>query len=197
VKLHLPFTRKIIAADQSLAEELLELARKKNTSLYSLTNRTIETYLNLSKANVGEPEDAALELILLNTMKNLGFRLAPPKGSPEELEQLGKVLWQLASVRLRSVSPERIMERLAVLLVGDNRVFPEWEGERKKIVINTSSSSDEEEVVYRLFTGIARAASGEGGKWEVQRLEGILILVAPPQRQEKTEPTGFFIQHTH
>lgn len=194
----MPFSRKIIAADQELAEELLELARKKNVSLYNLTNRAIEMYLQLHRARVREPDDAVLDVIIMDTLKGLGFRLSPPRLSPEEAEKLGRVLWELVTARVRSSEPEKLLERLASLFVGDSNIFAEWGDEdEKKIIVNAAVGSEEGgETFFNMLKGFASAAYGNDGSWSIQRKEGGIIVISFHKseremwREEFTQRTG-------
>ncbi|MGB9785589.1 MAG: hypothetical protein ACPLSO_07375 [Fervidicoccaceae archaeon] len=182
----MPFTRKIIAADQELAEELLELAKKKNMSLYNLTNKAIESYLILHRARVKEPDEIVLELIIFDTLKSMGFHLSPPKVSPEEAEQIGKVLWELITARSKVSEPDKVLERIATLFAGDTNVFSEFgNGEEMRIIVNLSLVNKEgTEFLYRMFRGIAIAAFGENDRWSIERRDGIIVITYSKMRTE-------------
>lgn len=192
----LPFTRKIIAADQELAEELLELAKKKNISLYNLTNKAIETYLLMHRARIMEPDEVVLELIILDTLKTMGFSISPPKVSPEEAEQIGKVLWELVTARSKTKDPGKILERIASLFAGDLNVFPEHgdSGERRIIINFSLRGKENTEFLYRMFQGVASAAFGNNNNWSVEKHEGIIIITyTEKEREEEKED---FIRRT-
>ncbi|MEM0115479.1 MAG: hypothetical protein QXT69_06515 [Fervidicoccaceae archaeon] len=174
----MPFSRKIIAADQNIAEELLELAKKRNMSMYNLTNKALETYLLLYKAKINEPENIALDLILFDTLKTMGFRLQPPRIPLEDVEQLGKVIYEVARARFKQNDPAVLIERLATLFVGETNIFPEWGNEKeKRLIINLSIDHKESmDFLYMLFRGISSAALGNEGNWNVEKRDGIIVV---------------------
>jgi len=169
-----PVTRRMLAADVELAQRLSELARKHKTSLYSLTNRLIKSYLHIESLGYGDPLEAAVDFALVNSLLAVGFKLQPSQET-QNWRELGETLWLLASARNLQLDPKTFLVRLVSILVDRKNVMIEASGETNILVAIPSNSSIKQEQLKGIIEGVARSALGDGS-FSLQEKTGILIV---------------------
>jgi len=165
----------MLAADVELAEKLAELARKHRTSLFSLTNRLIESYAVLERAGYADPLEAATDLLVLETLLAAGFKLQPPeREGPGAWESLGEALWMLASSRSPSLDPKAFLVKLASALAGRKSVVVEASSSTSVVVSPPPGSPLKPEQLAGVLRGAAKSALGDC--FEEQEKGGVLFF---------------------
>ena len=170
----MPVNRRMLAADVELAQKLSELAKKHKTSLYSLTNRLIESFIHIESLGYSDPLEAAVDFMLVNSLLAVGFKLQPPQET-QNWRELGETLWLLASARNPRLDPKTFLVRLVSMLVERKNVMIEASGETSILVAVPSDSSIRQEQLRGIIEGIARSALGDGN-FALQEKTGILIV---------------------
>ena len=122
----MPLNRKMLAADSGKAEELNRIAAKRGSTLFSFTNTLIDAAILLDKAGYDDPREAALELVVMDTLRSLGFRLCLEKTSGGKIDwrTLGESIGMLLYTKLgKGSDPLRLTYSLLSFILGKNNVF--------------------------------------------------------------------------
>lgn len=183
----MPLNRRIMAADQELADKLSQLADKYNTSLYSLTNRIIESYILLEKSGYNDPIEAAMDIVLFHSIKSLGFHIKLPHMTPEDAKNVGKVIWTLMSSRVPKANVEKIISKLASLFVGDRNFYIESSSSEKRLIIAFPISFDQDSSVFSsLLDGLLSEAIGNGS-YEIESMQHLIIIKLHSKKSNNTQ----------
>ncbi len=122
----MPLNRKMLAADSVKADELNRIAAKRGSTLFSFTNTLIDAAILLDKAGYDDPREAALELVVMDTLRSLGFRLCLEKTTEGKVDwkTLGESIGMLLATKLgNSSDPLRLAFSLLSFILGEKNVF--------------------------------------------------------------------------
>ncbi|MGB9830667.1 MAG: hypothetical protein ACPLSP_01195, partial [Fervidicoccus fontis] len=172
----MPLNRKIMAADQELAEKLSKLAEKYNTSLFNLTNKAISSYIIMEKSGYGDPVDGAVDLTIFQTLLSFGFKLEIPNLEGDEAKKAGRAVWILISSRVDGADKDKVLLRLLSLFVGEKNVFTETKNGEKRFVVSLPINPKvNEEALKDIIYGFLEEAYGRN-RFEIENKAKLLII---------------------
>jgi len=172
----MPVNRKMLAADSKLAQQLSQIAQKNNTSLYSLTNRIIESFLYLERAGYKDPLDATLDFLVLDSIVRTGFRVYPPKiNGSKAWENIGETIWYILRDRTPNMDIAQAIVRLAGILLDKRHVLIDTEKGTSILITVPSDSPFSTEDVFHLFKGIIYS-DGEAKNRSISKKANVIMI---------------------